>query len=77
MVCTKSHFTRFREEGAMFDPIGWSIDNHDGGLTWLDTQTVPGLGYKDDADTAASQRREFRNKLLEIETVTMMVQGGK
>ena len=52
------------------EPIQWSIDNYDGGATWMEMDVMPKEQYKNDAEPSTTQRRELRNKLIQIEMET-------
>ena len=49
------------------EPNMWSIDNYDGGITWMEMNVEPEQKYQGDVDTTTTQHREFRSKLLQLE----------
>ena len=49
------------------EPCRWSIDDYDGGVTWMEMKMEPETQYRDDGQTTTTQHKEFRSKLMQLD----------
>ena len=58
------------------EPTTWTIDNYDGGTTWVELRTLPSEEYAKDAEPTPTQRREMRASLMQLEGVIEDIMSG-